>query len=147
MVQLALYKGKGQIGNAFIRWWTGSQYSHCELVVGDYCYSSSMMDKGVRRKKIGAGKDEISLGDNWDLIDLPLVRDMDVIDYFNKTDHYKYGWLGLITSQMFNRNKTTNKAIFCSAWCANPMKLPASSSLSPGTLGDWVVWINENIIK
>lgn len=32
VAQLALYKGKGKIGNAFIRWWTGSQYSHCELV-------------------------------------------------------------------------------------------------------------------
>lgn len=33
-VKLALYKGQGQLGNAVIRWWTRSEYSHCELVVG-----------------------------------------------------------------------------------------------------------------
>jgi hypothetical protein len=64
MVRLAMYKGRGQIGNAFIRWWTGSQYSHCELVVSGWCYSSSMMDKGVRRKLINLDAAK------WDLIDL-----------------------------------------------------------------------------
>lgn len=30
-VKLALYKGKGQIGNAIIRWWIRSPYNHCEI--------------------------------------------------------------------------------------------------------------------
>lgn len=147
MVQLALYKGKGQIGNAFIRWWTGSQYSHCELVVDGYCYSSSVMDKGVRRKKVGEGKDEISLGENWDLVDLPNVKSVDVIDYFNMTDNDKYGWLGLIKSQLFNRNIAIKHAAFCSEWCAVVMKYPAPSSLNPGTLAQWTEWINRHVTK
>lgn len=143
MVQLALFKGKGQIANMFIRWWTGSQYSHCELVIDGQCYSSSIMDKGVRRKKVGGGIDEISLGDKWDLIDLPFVEASDVIEYFKETDGYKYGWINLITSQMFNRNIGKDKTTFCSQWCAEAMCLPVAVSLSPATLGKWSVWIKE----
>src|SRR5574344_1681310 len=51
-VSLALYVGKGKIGNWVIRKWTGSQESHCELVVDGLAYSSSIQDKGVRAKYI-----------------------------------------------------------------------------------------------
>ena len=49
-VQLAMYKAKGDLFNGLIRWWTGSQYSHCELVVRGVCYSSTIRDGGVRAK-------------------------------------------------------------------------------------------------
>ena len=49
-VQLALYKAPGEWTNALIRWWTRSQYSHCELVIDGTCYSSSERDRGVRSK-------------------------------------------------------------------------------------------------
>lgn len=68
-MQLALYKGKGLIGNALVRRWTRSPYSHCELVIGDYCYSSSLMDKGVRRKQI------ILKPEHWMLVPLPSDRE------------------------------------------------------------------------
>ena len=45
-VQLALYKARGNWINRFIRWWTSSQYSHCELVINGTCYSSSVRDGG-----------------------------------------------------------------------------------------------------
>jgi hypothetical protein len=137
MVKLALYKGKGKIGNAFIRWWTGSIYSHCEIAVGDMCYSSSIMDKGVRSKKIDLydGK--------WDLIELPLVKEEDVLSYFSDTDHHSYGWLNLITSQMFNLNRGVDKSQFCSQWCANVMRVPNPLSYSPDSLGKLAIYINE----
>lgn len=137
MVALALYKGRGQIGNAFIRWWTGSQYSHCELVVDGWCYSSSMMDKGVRRKRI-----DIDSG-HWDLIPLPFADVLAISNYFERTDHHRYGWLGLIRSQMFNRNRKTHGAQFCSEWCANALELPNAPSYSPASLGRLVQYINE----
>jgi hypothetical protein len=137
MVALALYKGRGQLGNAFIRWWTGSQYSHCELVVGDWCYSSSMMDKGVRRKYIDTDSG------HWDLIPLPFADGERIRDYFERTDHHRYGWLGLIRSQLFNRNRNTHGAQFCSEWCANALGLPNAPSYSPASLGRLVQYINE----
>lgn len=137
MVKLALYKAKGQIGNVFIRWWTGSQYSHCELVIDGWCYSSSVMDKGVRRKMIALNPD------HWNLIELPWADSERVRDYFAQTDDDTYGWLGLIRSQMLNRNRKTHDAQFCSEWCANALGLPNSPSYSPASLGRLVQYINE----
>lgn len=143
-VQLALYKGKGQIGNAFIRLWTGSIYSHCELVVDGWCYSSSVMDKGVRRKRVGSGVGEISLApDKWDLIDLPWAEVQRVLDYFKETDHYRYGWPSLAMSQMLNLNRPVEGAQFCSEWCAAALGLPNPSAYNPRTLGDTCGFVSE----
>lgn len=144
-VKLALYKGKGQLGNAAIRWWTGSPYSHCELVVDGWCYSSSVMDKGVRRKRVGPGADEISLGeDHWDLIELPWADGAAIVRYFEATDSDVYGWPSLIASQVFNRNRPTEHAAFCSEWCARALPLPAPSIYNPDTLGKLCSWLTES---
>lgn len=140
-VQLSLYKGGGGFGNWAIRWWTRSPYSHCELVVDGYCYSSSVMDKGVRRKRIGPGADEISLGEHWDLIELPWADPEQVLAYFEHTDPDHYGWPSLIASQLFNRNRQTEHAAFCSEWCAAALGLPAPASYSPATLGALCGWL------
>lgn len=143
-VQLALYKGKGQIGNALIRWWTRSDYSHCELVVGGYCYSSSVMDKGVRRKRVGPGADEIALGEeHWDIIDLPKANPAAVLEHFARTDPDRYGWPSLIMSQVFNRNRQVEHAAFCSEWCAAALGLPNPASYSPHTIGGLCGWLSE----
>lgn len=138
-VRLAMYKGRGQIGNAFIRWWTGSQYSHCELVVEGWCYSSSAMDKGVRRKLINLDDGK------WDLIDLPWADPERVLDYFAGSDDNQYGWLSLIRSQLFNRNRPINGAQFCSEWCAGAIELPNSSSYSPASLAGLCEHIRDTI--
>lgn len=136
-VAIALYKGKGSIANAFIRWWTSSQYSHCELIVDGWCYSSSMMDKGVRSKRIDLRDGK------WDLIHLPFAEADYVIDYFKRTDHHRYGWLGLIRSQLFNRNRSVDRAQFCSEWCANALRLPNAPSYSPASLGRLCKWLAD----
>ena len=46
-VQLALRKNDTRLTAKAIQWWTGSIYSHCELVVDGMCYSSSAMDGGI----------------------------------------------------------------------------------------------------
>lgn len=134
--QLALYKGSGQIGNAVIRWWTGSQYSHCELVVDGWCYSSSVMDKGVRRKLI-----DLDSG-HWDLIELPWAAAEFVRDYFDKTDHLGYGWGALVTSQFLNLGIGYADSQFCSEWCANALHIPNASAYSPQTLLELCEFIN-----
>lgn len=47
-VRLAFYKGEGDWVDKVVRWWTKSQYSHVEVIVGDTWYSSSPRDGGVR---------------------------------------------------------------------------------------------------
>lgn len=136
-VQLALRKHDTRIAARFIQWWTGSIYSHCELVVDGVCYSSSVMDGGVRSKLIELDPTK------WDVIDLPWADGDQVVAYFRETDHHRYGWFGLVTSQLFNLNRETAGAQFCSQWCAAALGLPAPSSLSPRTLGEWCAYIGS----
>lgn len=134
MVRLALYKGRGQIGNAAVRWWTSSQYSHCELVVDGWCYSSSVMDKGVRRKLI-----DLSDG-KWDLVDLPWADPERVREYFATSDPNAYGWASLITSQLLNLGLSVPGQEFCSEWCAAALGIPSPSIYNPKTLGLICAW-------
>jgi hypothetical protein len=129
-----MYKGKGRLFNAAVRAWTGSQYSHCELVVGDWCYSSSLMDGGVRRKKIDL------LDGKWNLFDLPGVSAESVEDYFLVTDHHRYGLLSLLTSQIFNRGQSMREAQFCSEWCANALGIPRGVIYSPVAVKEVALW-------
>lgn len=130
-VQLALRKHDTRIAAEAIQWWTNSIYSHCELVVDGWCYSSSVMDKGVRKKVIDLDPAK------WDLIELPWADAGKIREYFIATDHLRYGWPSLITSQLFNLNRPVNGAQFCSEWCAAALEMPAPSSLNPHTLGEW----------
>lgn len=136
-MQLALYKGKGLIGNALVRRWTRSPYSHCELVIGDYCYSSSLMDKGVRRKQI------ILKPEHWMLVPLPSDREAGALAYFEKTKDEGYSWLDLARSQVFNSGADEAGAAFCSDWCAAALGLPNSTTYSPKTLLSIVLWLRS----
>ena len=140
-VQLALYKGKGLIGNALIRWWTGSQYSHCELVVDGICYSSSLMDKGVRKKVIDLKPE------NWDLVDLPSYLAPGVLEYFELTKCQKYGWLDLIRSQIFNTASDEEGTSFCSEWCAKAIGIPSPTIYSPKTLHLLLLYLLSSNLK
>lgn len=132
---LALYKGKGLIGNALVRVWTRSIYSHCELVIDDAWYSSSLMDGGVRAKQIAMNPD------HWDLIRLPDSVAPLILEHYVATAGQRYGWLDLIRSQIFNGNHDEAGASFCSEWCAAALRLPNPASYSPRTLAELVAWI------
>lgn len=137
MVRLAMYKGKGKLDNAFIRLWTGSVYSHCELVVGEWSYSSSRMDGGVRKKVIYFDSDR------WELVDLPWVSEKRILEYFNKTHHHAYGWWELITSQFLNLGVISGNAQFCSMWCANAIGIPNAPLHSPFALYKLCLWLTK----
>jgi hypothetical protein len=130
MVKLALYKGKGKIGNAITRWWTGSIYSHCELVILDVCHSASFMDGGVRAKVI-----DLQSG-NWDVIALPWVDAEQVLSFFRQTEGRAYDWLGLFRGQLFNRGERDGSKYFCSEWCTEAIGVPAAEMYSPARLGE-----------
>ena len=140
-VQLALYKGKGQIGNALIRWQTGSQYRHGELVINDKCYSSSLMDGGVREQKIDLNSD------NWDVIDLPSYLAPGVLEYFELTKGQKYGWLDLIRSQILNTASDEEGTSFCSEWCAKAIGIPSPTIYSPKTLHLLLLYLFSSNLK
>ncbi len=137
MTKLALYKGKGQIGNALVRAWKSSIYSHCELLIDEQCYSSTIMDGGVRRKAIALDPAK------WDVVPLAWDAAPGVLRYFDATAGEPYSWLGLIASQVFATESDEPRASFCSEWCAAALGLPNPQIYSPGSLGELVRYLNS----
>ena len=136
-VKLALYVGKGKIGNWAIRKWTGSQESHCELVVDGLAYSSSIQDKGVRVKHIEWNPS------HWKFISIPWASKEAILKHYAETKDNKYAFFSLLTSQILNRNVDDGNADFCSEWCARALGLPNPNTYSPKTLGELVTYLNE----
>lgn len=138
MVKIALYIGDGQIGNWAIRKWTKRKESHCEIIVNGMSYSSSLMDGGVRKKRI------LYSSDNWYFIEIPWASTESIISYYQQTAGNSYGFVSLLSSQVFNRNTDDSDSDFCSEWCARALGLPSPNSYSPGTLADMVHFLNKN---
>ena len=135
---LALYKGKGTICNAIVRWWTGSIYSHCEIVVNGICYSSSRMDGGVRCKKI-----DLNSG-RWDVLKIEAdVKDR-VIAVYEVTKGNKYNWFGIFGAQVINRRYRKQNKFFCSEWCAHALGLPYPQTFAPHTLLAIIGYLNDD---
>ena len=128
MVYLATYIGRGSLANMMIRFWTRSNASHSEIKVGGSSFSSSIMDGGVRSKRINFDDE------NWELLPLPWVRESDVVQYFAQTKDIKYGWWDLICRQFMHLPFSDGKGQFCSEWCAEAIGLKSGREFSPDTL-------------
>ena len=138
-VQLALYKAPGEWTNAFIRWWTGSPYSHCELIINGTCYSSSVRDGGVRGKTMALPSDK------WDIIDLPWADAGAAQEWFNRHAGERYGWHDLLLCQLLGMRRDARGA-FCSEACAAALGLPDPTGYSPASLRDLCRYIGINTI-
>ncbi len=138
-VRLALYKARGNWLNRLICWWTGSQYSHCELVVRGTCYSSTIRDGGVRAKVMALP------ADRWDMIDLPWADDGSVTDWFIQHERDRYGYIDLITSQLLGMQRD-GRGVFCSEACAKALGLRNATRMSPQGLLDACIDINKNAV-
>lgn len=101
-MQLAMYKGpasgfKNKVGRLIVCAFTFSRYSHCELVIEGYGYSSSFMDGGVRKKLINFGSG------HWDLYDIDasalqlraLGHDL-MLERFAQELGKPYDWIGML---------------------------------------------------
>jgi hypothetical protein len=145
MVKLAVYRGKGSIGNAVIRWWKKTKYSHCEIVIEQPSetlggiqigYSASLMDGGVRAKAI-----EFKPG-HWEFIDLPWADENKILAHYDKTKHESYGIVDMFWGQVFNR--PSNKGgDFCSEWCAAALGIPTPHVHDPASLYALCKFISE----
>ena len=94
---LAFYKGPPSdlvhtISHYGIRLWTWSRWSHAELVIDGWCYSSSSRDGGVRRKQI-----DLDSG-RWDVvpIDLTQYRIEQALQWFAEHDGAEYDYRGIL---------------------------------------------------
>ena len=112
-VRLAFYKGEGDWVDKVVRWWTKSQYSHVEVVVGDTWISSSPRDGGVRSMRM-----ESYNAKHWDTIDYPGVSTIDVFDLFRRTKGNDYDFIGILFSQVLPTGLHSSTKWYCSEWAA-----------------------------
>ena len=140
-VALALYKGKGELANSLIRWKSKSIYSHCELVVDGWMYSSTVRDGGVRCKLAYLPED------HWDIIQINWTNGEEILSYYSETKDNPYGWRDLIQSQIFNRPTADDRGDFCSEWCAKALGIPDAQHYDPARLGELVTWANSHLTK
>lgn len=136
---LALYKGKGQLFNALIRAWTGSIYSHCELVMPDGRWlSASAMDGGVRVKRIDYKPE------HWELIPVPWANARLIESVFDRHEGGGYDWAGIFLSQLLGSGRHSARRMFCSEFCAVALGFHGiGQRFSPVLLGETVKRINR----
>jgi hypothetical protein len=93
-VKIAFYKGEGGWFNKLIRFWTGSNITHVELIIDDVWYSSSHTDGGVRSRVI-SGK-----SGNWEVHELTGYDEAYALEVYQSAEHCRYDWTGIIGSQI-----------------------------------------------
>ena len=134
MLQLALYKGPAtdkwhQLAHRAICWFTGSPYSHVELVINGVCCSASPRDGGVRFKRI-----DLTSG-KWDV--LPINQpDHRAWDWFARHSGHAYDYAGVLRF-VLPLLPSRRKQWFCSEAVAAALGLPNADLWTPGMLADY----------
>ena len=134
---LALYKGEGDWKDKLVKWWTESRFSHCEIYdsVTGFCYSSSMRDGGVRRKKI-----KVDQHPNWELVPIdPTDLNFRLFAVYSVNKGYPYDYLGIAFSQFLPLKRHKKHKWFCSEFCAAVMDLDNPHKYSPQDLYKYAV--------
>lgn len=135
IVKLALYrphKWNDLIGRSICAW-TRSPYSHCELVIDGDCYSSSLRDGGVRRKRIDLDKPW------WDVVHIPWADAYSVREVFAQHIGEPYGYLDLIGQHVFRIPWHIPNGWLCSEICAAALGLNHPQIWTPGMLADYAI--------
>lgn len=128
MARLAFYVAKhGNLVDKAIALWTGSKYSHVELVINSDWYSTSPREGKVRRKKL------IPKEWHWDFVEVQ-ANISHVVDLYDKTRGSKYDWKGIWLTQFFPFDRHSKNKYFCSEWCAKALQLDKPYKYSPGRL-------------
>jgi hypothetical protein len=136
-MELAFYRGSGTLYDKLIRWWTGSQFSHVEIVLerredSVTLFSSSPRDGGVRVKDCALDTAK------WEFYVVPGEFPKGLMDYVGA----KYDWLGIFGSQFFAAGWNLKRRWFCSEICGAAIGLDQPQRYSPEGLRQIVLIIN-----
>lgn len=116
MITLAFYKANCKYADCMdkiIAWWTKGKYSHVEIIIDKYQYSS-FTKNGVRKKPHYFNPDV------WDYIDIEVPDVKAILDFFNKTEGKKYDWWGVFGFVIPIRQK--KRRYFCSEWVTEALQ-------------------------
>lgn len=127
-MKLAFYKGPGAFLDKVIRIVTSSKYSHCEIVIDNVFYTSSIQDGGVRSKVINQNSG------HWDFIEVSF-DELKVKEWFKIHENEKYDFFGAFRSVLpFPFFSKRNNTWFCSEACADALGLSNSGKYTPQEL-------------
>src|SRR5690625_4152297 len=127
MAILAFYKAPGTRFDRAIRWRTGSDYSHVEIVIGPHWYTSSPRDGGVRRKEI------VPKAGHWDYVSVEIDVEH-VIQLWARTAWDHYDWLGIAGHAIGIPRVHCTSRWTCSEWVAAAMGLSRPYRWTPEEL-------------
>jgi len=138
MVTVAFYKAnqpKANWKDKLIAKYTKGPYSHCEIIIDGYMYSSSPRDGGVRKKK------HIVDTNVWEYVFVD-IESKNTLQFFGLTKGCKYDWLGILGFVIPLKDRTNEW--FCSEWCSTTLRISdykklwklEPSKISPNKLYD-----------
>ena len=153
-IKVAFYKGKGNFLNSIVRWWTGSIYSHAELILPDGItwlgISPFLKSKVDARKKL-----LLNPGD-WDFIRIQITEEQlqIILEFLEDTKGQGYDWIGMLLSQFLPCKIKHKKRWYCSEWIAYALRIACvldwrtvriydRKDLSPVVLYELVTSINN----
>lgn len=140
-MKLAFYKStssSAELYDKLITFWTGSVYSHVEIIFSNgLSFSSSPRDGGCRYKAI------VYNDDSWDYINLQSLitpeREAEIMAFCDSQNGKKYDWLGIFLSQFMPLGIEDPKRWFCSELGAKIMMFYPPSSYNPRKLYERVI--------
>jgi len=124
MIQVAFYKANqfhADWSDKLIAWWTNGIYSHTELIIDGFMYSTSPRDGKVRKKE------HIYDENIWSYVEINNVDVNKILEFFQMTDGHKYDWLGIFGFIIPFKDRTNEW--FCSEWVSNALKIAGYKKL------------------
>ena len=152
-VFVAFFAGKIDRWDRVVRWWTGSPYTHTEIVLPDTVswigISPFRGGKLSLKKRKSLSPERVG---EWKYLafDCTSAQVERLRDFFGKTRGCSYDWFGMIASQVTPWRVKTPGKWYCSEWCAHALAFAGiidsstiaaieRKDLSPGKIWDLLI--------
>ena len=115
-IKVAFYRSNDGVRNKFIKWWTGSDIVHAELILPDGSMIGISPEDSSRVRRKNAGPEP----GPWSFISIKLTPEQFklLLCFFEMTHGMKYDWCGMILSHVTPFYVKHDKKWYCSQWIA-----------------------------
>ena len=115
-IRVAFYRGEGLRRDRLVRWWTGSPYSHVELIM-----PNGMMAGITPENSKVRWKSPLELNEkDWDFIEISITESQlsSLRNFIESTKGQGYDWIGMIASHLTPLKVRLPNKWYCSEWVA-----------------------------
>jgi len=122
-IQVAFYRGEGDMVNKLVRWWTKSPYSHSELIMPDGLTWIGISP--FKNSKLCARINRHHNEKEWDFVELSVDKEQIqmIQEFYNSTKNCEYDWVGMIFSQFLPFHIKRKGKWYCSEWIAYALRI------------------------